>query len=336
MKLVDNNSSDWNEITDEFSDQNLIQREAYGTAKSAISAWNIERAIFLNDETIVGAVQVFIRSIPLTGRSLAWVNRGPLWQTGGAGNVAELSGMIDLLRRQYVGEKRGYLRVQPTVIEGTKDAEVLSIPEFVTTSVKGWASSTVNLTEPLDLLRSNLKQKWRNALNKAERAPIELRSGPDDHLLDVFIESQQAFYAARRMKPALDENLLRHLQSSLPPSHKLRIFAVFENGSSIASALFASYGEKCEYLAGNSTQRGRQVNAGQLLLWNALAEYKNDGIKVMDLGGFDPERTPKGIYNFKRGLNGEFYRLMPEIEVGSPGILGAIIGKAITHIRSRV
>jgi lipid II:glycine glycyltransferase (peptidoglycan interpeptide bridge formation enzyme) len=39
------------------------------------------------------------------------------------------------------------------------------------------------------------------------------------------------------------------------------------------------------------------------LLWRALAEAKETGMRWLDLGGIDPEANP-GTYHFKAGLGG--------------------------------
>ena len=83
----------------------------------------------------------------------------------------------------------------------------------------------------------------------------------------------------------------------------------------LGSILIATYGNSAEYLAGAVNEHGKQVNAGQFLLWNALCAMKNKGFEWFDLGGADPQKTPAGIMHFKQGLNGLPYQLVGEYEM---------------------
>ena len=67
------------------------------------------------------------------------------------------------------------------------------------------------------------------------------------------------------------------------------------------------------------------VNAGQLLLWRAVAAMKEHGGRGFDLGGLDVDLTPPGIYRFKDGLGGVPYRLAPELEALGGGLLGRLV-----------
>ena len=90
-----------------------------------------------------------------------------------------------------------------------------------------------------------------------------------------------------------------------------RIYRTRRRGA-VGSILIARYASRCEYLAGNAA--GQRAGSGQLLLWRAIVEMKRQGCTTFDLGGMDPERTPKGIYDFKAGVNAVPYRLPNEIE----------------------
>jgi lipid II:glycine glycyltransferase (peptidoglycan interpeptide bridge formation enzyme) len=61
----------------------------------------------------------------------------------------------------------------------------------------------------------------------------------------------------------------------------------------------------------STSERGREVQANSALYWNAIVQAKESGCRWFDVGGFG-ELTPKGIADFKRGLNGTPYQLVGE------------------------
>ena len=70
-------------------------------------------------------------------------------------------------------------------------------------------------------------------------------------------------------------------------------------------------GDTCTYLIGASNDIGRKLQANTVLLWEAILHAKRLGCKWFDIGGLT-EETPKGIADFKKGLNSESYKLLGE------------------------
>ena len=58
-------------------------------------------------------------------------------------------------------------------------------------------------------------------------------------------------------------------------------------------------------------EKGRQVEANSALYWHSIVQAKHSGCRWFDVGGLSDE-TPKGIADFKRGLNGTPYQLVGE------------------------
>ena len=103
-----------------------------------------------------------------------------------------------------------------------------------------------------------------------------------------------------------------------------------DGDSLVGSILIAQYGSTCEYLAGNTVgSRGAGSGVGRLLLWNAGVEMKRRGYKVFDMGGMDSSLTPKGIYDFKTGVNAQPYRYVNELESARNKPRSALIRKFI-------
>ncbi len=70
-----------------------------------------------------------------------------------------------------------------------------------------------------------------------------------------------------------------------------------------------------------------------MLLWRAICDAREAGLRWFDVGGMDPELTPKGIYDFKAGIGGTPYRLAPEIEAQNGGLRTRLVRWRVNRAR---
>jgi lipid II:glycine glycyltransferase (peptidoglycan interpeptide bridge formation enzyme) len=76
----------------------------------------------------------------------------------------------------------------------------------------------------------------------------------------------------------------------------------------IAAMMFLIHGEAAIYHVGWTTEKGRDLHAHNLLLWKAMEELKERGIRRLDLGGVNTIRS-SGIARFKMSTGGEVVTL---------------------------
>lgn len=290
----------WESALGGFMGANLLQSWAYGAAKVEDGGWRVERLDYRQAGALVGMVQVMVRRLPMSLGGLAWINRGPLVQTG------RDSAPVFAALRRYYGRRGFYLRIAPAVVDQP-------LPQgFRPTGRLGWASSLLDLTPDEEALRQGLHRKWRNHLSKGEREGPEVQGAEGD--LSDFLIGYARFLSERAVPTTVTPTLLavlgRHSLDHLRP-----LAYVARRGETLmGGVLMASYGSGVEYLAGYSTDDGRRLGIGQLLLWRALLDMKRRGAKFLDLGGLDPLRTPAGIQEFKNGVKGQPYRLPDEVD----------------------
>ena len=337
IRLVfDVDSVGWSRRFDAIPEANLLQTWAYGDAKARTGAWRVERAVIFEGEREIGLVQMFVRKIPLIGGGLVWINRGPLLCEHVRNDILKWRGVLDALRVHWVETRRMFLRVALPHREPI-DLEQIVPPGFHSADAGAGAhSARLDLQQPLESIRRKLDQKWRNGLNKAERADITVESGTGEDLFSAVIADYSAMVGRKKFATSVTPELLEQLQSALPPEQKLwSVIARGENGLA-GFVLIARSGQTAEYLAGSSSESGRAMNAGNLLLWNAIAEMKQQGYQWFDVGGMDPHRTPSGIYHFKAGLHATPYRLPDEIEAYQRGLRSLAVRRAIHRARASV
>ena len=328
VDIRDFSAEDWNRLACGLSGFNLMQCWEWGEAKARTGAWRVERGTLCLDGHAVGAFQALVRRLPggLPG-GLAWINRAPLWRTDGG--AAALSDMMEALRRHYAEERGLYLRLAPAQDESEAEDGGLALA-----GVEGWASAVLDLSRPVEDLRLGLRQKWRNALNKAERPGLEVRTGRDAGLFAEFLDGYRHMTRDRGFATSVTPELLAALQSVLPAERRMETFIATQGGAIAGAVLIVRHGDTAEYLAGTVAEAGRAVNAGQLLLWRAVVEMRKQGLRCFDLGGLDARLTPPGIHRFKEGLGGVPYRLAPELEVLGGGLLGRLVRWRVRAARS--
>jgi len=82
----------------------------------------------------------------------------------------------------------------------------------------------------------------------------------------------------------------------------LRLLVAEQDGDPIAGVLLAHHGKAATYLVGWTGDKGRELRATHLLLWQAIELLKADGYEWFDLGGVSAEAP--GVERFKLGLGG--------------------------------
>jgi lipid II:glycine glycyltransferase (peptidoglycan interpeptide bridge formation enzyme) len=326
--------TEWSDIVSGFRDLSLLQTWEYVEAKAASGQWKIERAVFMDGDTVVGAVQVLVRQVKWLNGGLAWVSRGPLWRKNGA-TASTLAEMLKCLNQYWVGKRRMYLRILPTLLETeTAPGFFDGIGYRLTEGSITWSSSRVDLSQPLEVLRARLQQKWRNCLNKAERLGVTVESGTDGDIFNEVLNEYRTTLREKSFATGVTPDLLHRLQSLAPDERKLWALAGRRDGQRLGGLLIARYGGVCEYLVGAVNDPGKAVNAGQLLLWSAIEQMKERGYCWFDLGGMDPVRTRKGVLHFKKGVNGGPYQLVGEFEAFNKSLMNHAIRWRIRQARN--
>ena len=318
IKMITKNFSqqEWQEIVSQFEDLSMIQLWEYGETKTRLQGWRAVRQVFYCDNIIVGAVQVMIKMIPGFNKGVVWMNRGPLWKKKGeTPNLERLQEILNQLVGYWAKKEKMYLRIAPT-LEDNVESQSLLLKQGLTARLDTqWISIRVDLAQSPETLRSNLEKKWRNCLARAEKLGVSFEIGNGEDFLKEFTADYTSFLKEKKFSTPITPEFVVMFQQLLPAGRKMWVLTACLNEVKLGSILIAIYGNSAEYLVGAVNEQGKQANAGQFLLWSALYAMKNKGVQWFDLGGADPQKTPKGIMHFKQGLNGKPYQLVGEYDL---------------------
>lgn len=319
LKLVlkEFSQEEWFNIISEFQDLSLMQTWEYAQAKTLISSWKVERAIFQDGKHTLGAVQVLIRSIPILGGGLVWINQGPLWRKSGNEDFRLFRDMLNEISLHWVKAKHFYLRIAPP-LKNHKQRTIYALNNIgydVIEKTSGWSSARLDLFKTKTELRQQFKKKWRGDLNGSERRGARCTVGRSIKLFENFLSYYGPFLKNKNISTPITPTFLRLFQSLLPNERKAWIFEGRYKEEFLGGLLMAGYGDSCIALAGGSpNERGRQLHSGNLIMWHAILKMKDLGYHWFDVGGADPKLTTKGILHFKAGLRGTPYQLIGEFE----------------------
>lgn len=155
-------------------------------------------------------------------------------------------------------------------------------------------------------LRARLKQKWRNRLAVAERSNLRIELAPRGKWVDWVIEQADALRAKKGFEapPAAFVSRLAELKAA----RECLVAVALDKREPVAGALFLRHGRDATYYVASSSDAGRKRNAANLVLWRAACALKESGVRILDLGVVETERSA-GLARFKLGTGAEPFEL---------------------------
>ena len=251
-----------------------------------------------------------LQEVGLAGKAihLLTLDRGPVWFEG-AGSLDHWRQFLATFAAEFrprLGRRR---RVMPELADTAAARDILTAGGFRRQdSIPGYQTIWLDLDPPLEVLRANLKQKWRNTLNKSERQGLTVEIDEAGHHL-AWLTTCYAQDKKARNYPGPELAFLSVLGRSFAAGGGLLILTASLDTARIAGAMVLLHGSSATYQVGWSTVEGRKLGAPSLLLWHAITRLKARGIRDFDLGGVN-DRDAAGVKAFKAGLGGSEVRLV--------------------------
>lgn len=309
----------WNTLWARCPNANLLQAWEFGTAKELADGWRARRlAISDENDLPVAIVQVLTRRVGkfLTG---ARVNRGPLLVDAAASDISQRVASLAVFLRE--AKRRGwwFVRAAPELAKGEISNSALRALGLAALPAQAWASGRINLEASENELLMGLRGKWRTGLRKGEKlgVTVTIHDDPESQVSQL-METYSALQDRKGFE-GLPEHLLRALISQEGFRWKFRLLTAHESGDDgspgaaepLGLLVTVRHGDTTTYLIGSTTEKGRQMQANSVLLWQAILDAKRGGSTWFDIGGLTGH-TPKGVAEFKLGLNATPYELAGE------------------------
>jgi lipid II:glycine glycyltransferase (peptidoglycan interpeptide bridge formation enzyme) len=250
----------------------------------AVHGWKAQRLFFYdNDESIIGAVQLLVRSLPWPLRSLAYVPRGPVVNEKNNENL-----LLELAKYVKRVHKSVALMIEPDSIE-------YAVPQ-------GWKRSKNHIlpvkTILLDLKKSepellnDMTKKTRQYIRKSASEAMKIKMVHSEAELDKCIAIYKI--TAKRAKFNLHEDQYYHDVFNKLGDHS-PLFAAYVDDQPIAFLMLAISTNIAFELYGGMDDLGQQLRANYALKWHAIRKCKEWGLNRYDFGGL----IDGGVTTFK-------------------------------------
>ena len=175
--------------------------------------------------------------------------------------------------------------------------------------VTGYATVTLDLTQSREQLRAALEGKWRNRLVAAESAGLTVhRLGANPAQFQWLLAQEDAMREQRGVEGLPAGFVAQYMTARKSAAQTALTLRADHQGERVAAMMFLLHGTAATYQIGWSNDSGRQLNAHNLLLWQAIEILQQRGVRLLDLGGVNTQRSA-GIARFKLGTGGRVLTL---------------------------
>ena len=306
---------EWNHLTVEawesrfktIKRSNLLQSFAYGRAMAILNHQSLRQGVIKINGQEAGLVQVLEAGILWDAVQGVLLDRGPLWFKG-FGGILDFEAFLKAFSKEYPKRFGRRIRFIPEVKQSTAAVQVMKDYGYRVASQRGYQTIWLDLSRDLEVLRQNLKSKWRNVLKKAEKQNLEvIWSDKGEHF--AWLINHYAADKAVRGYDGPSPKTISILAKEFSRGQNMLIGTALLDGEPIAAILLFNHGSSATYQIGFTSDIGREKCAHHLLLWRAIIELKERDINDFDLGGIN-EETAKGVKLFKEGLGGKIYETL--------------------------
>ena len=296
---------EWRTFFEEVPRYNVLQSMPHARALRMLDQKVTRYALIKRGVEAVGIMA--IQEIKLGPIHVVDLYRGPLWfETNPP--IEWLSEFADLFSKTYpkrIFRRRRWLPEWP---DSPETQRLLGEHGFKSTS-QTYETVWLDLTHSETVLRSRLKSKWRNQLNKGERTKIAVKFDWSGVTADRFLRQYGVDLSTKKYRGRNPKFIKEEITAAFH-FREVVIGWAFHPGSEkvpIAAVLIFVHGRSASYRSGWTTDIGRASNAHNVLLWEASKMLKDKGLRFFDLGGVEP-MTAEGLTHFKHGMGGEDFQ----------------------------
>ena len=298
----------WDQFVEASDPGSYLQLSAWAGVK-AVNGWSAHRVwSFRRAPGQIGA-QILVRRPRPMPWAFAYAPRGPVASDWKPERVAAFSAYLREALPAAAG-RVSHLRIDPEIeVDGPHDPDgslrrALQWPagdRRRRSSRRRPGSSTCEPTRPA--LWGDLRKKWRQYVNKARSAGIQVVDGDAARLPEFYrIYRETADRAGFLIRT---EAAYRDVWNAFAPAGRARLlFAQTADGEPVATLFLVRSGPRVVEPYGGMTAAGGESRANYLLKWEAIRSSRAAGATSYDLWGL----ATGGIAHFKTGFGGREVR----------------------------
>lgn len=293
----------WSEIQERYPEANFLQSPAWLKANELMG----NRGVIIeasSDNWCVGIIKDAKR-----GRYLE-IPGGPLmdWRAQG-------EGMMQKIRKVAEEQKCVFVRIRPQLCKTAENLQLTDALGLKKAPMHLHAEHTVmiDLEKSEDELLAEMRKQTRYEVRRAEKLGISVWKGNTEKLFKEFHEVQLETAKRQNFVPPSLEVLLAE-REAFGADAQIYV-ADSRDGQRICYGLMLRDGDEAEYFEAASTSLGRSLPGAYGMLWRAMRDFKQEGVKRFNLWGIAPEGAKNhryaGVTVFKKGFGGEVVEFVP-------------------------
>lgn len=298
--------------------------------------WGYE-AVVSRDSTgaIVGSVGVLVQKIPMIGTSFLYAPRGPVCDLHDKAVLIDLKAGIDVLARRHNAHA---FKMDPDVLMSDR-AFIQTAREMGFTQSygpDGFEGIQARFNYRLYIngrteeeLFANLTQGARRKVRIAMRNNVEIRV-VDSAYLDDFIRIMEITGQRDGFNTRPRAYFVRMLEAL---GEHVRLYMGFYEGQPVCGAITTNYAGKACYVYGASDNVHRNVMPNYLMQWEMIRWAVETGCTVYDFqgvsGNLEEGSHMYGLYQFKRGFNGQLDELAGEFDYIYKPVKAKLVDQAL-------
>ncbi len=285
---------------------NLLQSWAYGEAKAKSQGWKVMRGIIFNGNQPIAMFQVLSKKICFI--NIVRLNQGPLWLVESP-SIEQVKEVFYLIKKRWNILTACFLLLAPNLENTSVLNKLLFSLKFYKRIRTTWNSGLIDL-HPSELeLRDSLRGNWRRRLKTAEKNNLKFIVSQEEQDLNWLMQ-KYADYQQQKSFQGTPIPLLQALFKCSIDMHQVWMAFVTHRDERIAGMLVTYYGKACTPLVSWQSDKGRELNTGNFILWNLVLFSKQQGCIWFEQGGIDKNNSD--VARFKRGIPSHEYELMGE------------------------
>ena len=278
----------------------LQQDWAYGSTMVSVGA-RVLRARVEADGVPVAQAQFIVRKFAKYV-SLALCTRGPLWLQ--EVNAKDKAAAYKAMRQSLPLPGLRFMMVTPN--ETLEEQPCLPAVRRI---MSGYSTVMLDIDKPMETLRAQLDKRWRHRLGGAEKSELNVQrmgTNPGQYRWLLDAEMQQRVDRGLEGLPLVWFE--HYAESRKQPARNLLSLRADVGRERVAGMMFLIHGQAATYQVGWTSDVGRDLHAHNLMLWRAIEELRERGVRSLDLGGVNTQRSA-GIARFKMATGGTVRQL---------------------------
>ncbi|PWC39343.1 GNAT family N-acetyltransferase [Azospirillum sp. TSO35-2] len=296
---------DWDALFARVPRSTLLQSFAYGRAMGRTYGHVPRLGVIRRGGEPIGLVQTLDRRMLKLFHDRQ-CHRGPLWLDGVVPDIDTLEAVFRRLRRACPRSLLGRASLLPELPASPENEAMLTRCGFQR-SGPGYQTVWFDLSRDEEAMRAGLARDWRKRLRGAEKAGLTLDVDGQANNLPWLMKQEHDQAVTKGFRP-MTGTLAVRLRNALVKGGGRNDGAVMvtalDGRTPVACCLFLRHGAAATSQVGWASDAGRQSHAMRLVLWRGMQELKQRGVRMLDLGGINPDAAP-GVTEFKLGTGGE-------------------------------